>query len=70
MEQIEDGKEDHNVLARLRDESSGVTPAIESVLTDFVQHVFDHVDGKQISAGRFLGVESARTHIRRCKADL
>jgi hypothetical protein len=32
--------------------------------------VFDHVDGKQISAGRFLGVESARTHIRRCKADL
>jgi len=70
MEQIEDGKEDHNVLARLRDESPGVTPAIESVLTDFVQHVFDHVDGKQISAGRFLGVESARTHIRRCKADL
>ena len=35
MEQIEDGLEDHNVLARIVGEDTQVTPAIEAKLTDF-----------------------------------
>jgi inorganic pyrophosphatase len=63
MEQIEDDKPDHNVLATLLDENMHITTEIQTILTDFVLNVFRHVAGKQIRVGRFLGAIDARAHI-------
>ena len=40
MEQIEDGKVDHNVLVKPRGEDIELTTEIQMVLTDFVLNVF------------------------------
>ena len=64
MEQIEDGKEDHNVLAVLRDEEERLDGKTKQELVDFVSHVFDHVAGKTVLAGNFHGRESAIDYIR------
>ena len=63
MEQIEDAKEDHNVLAVLRGESVSMTPEIIASLTDFVLHVFEHVPGKKVSVGKFLDDYAARDYV-------
>ena len=63
MEQVEDGVEDHNVLAKLPEENVRIRPEVEAVLADFVSNVFRHVEGKRISVGRFLGSEQAEAHI-------
>lgn len=59
MEQVEDGKEDHKILAALPDEFSEITEAIKLQLKDFCEHVFDHIEGKKIEVGRFLGKDDA-----------
>ena len=59
MEQIEDGKEDHNILASPTGEDVVLDERRKAVLIDFVRHVFDHIEGKQIRAGRFLGHQEA-----------
>ena len=64
MEQIEDGKEDHNVLAVIRGEDERIDSKTEQELVEFVSHVFDHVAGKTILAGNFRGRESALDYIR------
>ncbi len=64
MEQIEDGKEDHNVLAVLRDEEERLDGKTRQELVEFVSHVFDHVAGKTVLAGNFRGRESAIDYIR------
>ena len=63
MEQIEDGEEDHNVLARPLGESGVVDSEVRDKLTRFVEAVFAHVGGKQISVGQFLGPEAAAAHV-------
>jgi inorganic pyrophosphatase len=63
MEQMEDGQEDHNVLARPVGESGVVDSEVREKLTRFVEAVFAHVTGKEISVGRFLGSEAAKAHI-------
>ena len=63
MEQFEDGQNDHNVLAMLTDEDICVDRDIELELTEFVNHVFEHVEGKRIRVGRFLGESAATAHI-------
>jgi len=67
MEQIEDGKEDHNVLAVIRDEGERLDSKTKQELIEFVSHVFDHVAGKTIQAGNFRGRESALDYIRQHK---
>jgi inorganic pyrophosphatase len=64
MEQIEDGKEDHNVLAVLRGEEERLDSMTKQKLIEFVNHVFDHVAGKTILAGDFRGRGSAMDYIR------
>lgn len=66
MEQVEDGKADHNVLAVLPGENLVADAGICSTLADFVAHVFDHVRGKQINVGRFLGKEDAKAYMLTC----
>ena len=54
MEQIEDGKEDHNVLAVPMGEKLPEGAKHEETLNQFAGHVFDHIEGKRIRTGRFL----------------
>jgi inorganic pyrophosphatase len=63
MEQVEDGKVDHNVIAVIQGEKGSVTKEIERTLTEFVSHVFDHVPGKTIRVGKFRGREGALEYI-------
>jgi inorganic pyrophosphatase len=63
MEQVEDGKVDHNVLAVIPDEKRIVTKDVECALRDFVTHVFDHIPGKTIRVGEFRSREDAIEYI-------
>ena len=65
MEQIEDGHEDHNVLAVPFGKVVSIRPEIQTILTDFVSHVFDHMKGKVITVGPFLGSKDAEDYIAR-----
>ncbi len=65
--QIEDGEEDHNVLAVVQGENLEVDHGTRTKLTNFVGHVFDHVRGKQIWVGKFLGVQEAEAQVLRCR---
>jgi hypothetical protein len=47
MEQIEDGQEDHNVLAVPFGEQAEVDHTVQQILSEFVCGLFEHVIGKQ-----------------------
>ena len=66
MEQIEDGKEDHNILARLSSEQVVINEDVRNKLTEFVSHVFDHKVGKVVKVGRFLEKDAAEKYIEQC----
>lgn len=63
LEQWEDGLSDHNVLACPAGESARVDAAVQSALSVFVAHVFEHIPGKRVRAGRFLDAQAAARHI-------
>jgi inorganic pyrophosphatase len=63
MEQFEDGLDDHNIIARLVDETPRVTPDTETALTQHVLACFRDVPGKRVAIGQFLGIEAAHSHI-------
>ena len=63
MEQVEDGREDHNVLARIPGESPVIDEALRRVLSEFSRSVFAHVPDKRMTVGRFLGADAALAHI-------
>lgn len=67
MEQFEDGKEDHNILAILKGEDTKVNFEVKEKLKEFVSHVFDHRKGKVVRAGNFHGKEKAEEYIEKCK---
>jgi inorganic pyrophosphatase len=54
LEQIEDGQEDHNILAVQPGEHFELTPAVETQLRDFVLNVFGDIPGKRITVGHLL----------------
>lgn len=66
MEQFEDGKEDHNVLAKLPGEEVKMTEEFRDMLTEFVLHVFDHKRDKVVKVGRFLDKKEAEEYINQC----
>ena len=66
LEQIEDGEEDHNVLAALPGEAPEIDPAMMDTFRQFISHVFDHIPGKEIALGRLLPREVAEAQIRLC----
>lgn len=59
MEQIEDGEEDHKILAIMPGEEAQIDGTIKNLLSDFVTHVFEHIPGKVIKVGAFHGRETA-----------
>jgi len=63
MEQIEDGKEDRNVLAIIRNEEEQLDDKTKQMLIEFLSHVFDHVAGKTVLAGGFRSRESAIDYV-------
>jgi inorganic pyrophosphatase len=63
MEQWEDGAIDHNIIARPVGEPQQITAALEAQLVDFVSHVFEHLPGKVVRAGRFLDAPAALQHL-------
>jgi inorganic pyrophosphatase len=65
FEQVEDGKEDHNILAVQAGEEFELDLAVEDVLRDFVMNVFADVPGKSMTVGRFLGRDDALALIER-----
>lgn len=67
LEQIEDGKEDHNILAVLPGETAVLGGDTKNKLTDFVSHVFDHRKEKVVKVGRFLGRNDAEQAIKRAQ---
>jgi len=66
MEQIEDGMEDHSLLAVPINESAELTTQVKATLVDFVKHVFQHKKGKVIQAGRFWGPKEAKSYLEKC----
>ena len=64
MEQVEDGAEDHNVLATLVGETGTVDAGLQETLRAFSLTVFGHIEGKRMIVGRFLGPREAEAHIR------
>lgn len=59
MEQVEDGEEDHKILAVLVGEHFELADEIKAKLEDFTQHVFDHKEGKDMQVGNFYGRDKA-----------
>lgn len=59
IEEIEDGKEDRKILAKLSDESPSIDDPIKQVLIEFTSHVFDHRVGKVMRVGNFYGKKEA-----------
>lgn len=66
MEQTEDGLSDNNVLAKVVGERAKVIAEVRKVLTQFVQNVFNHIPGRQIGVGDFLGPGQAARAIQTC----
>lgn len=60
-------EKDHNILAHVVGESTELTAEIKRVLTEFVLHVFDHIDGKVVNVGSFLGQEAAEREIEKTR---
>jgi inorganic pyrophosphatase len=63
MEQLEDGQEDHNVLAVMPGEQALLSEAVKQQLTEFVRRVFDHIPGKRIAVGNLRSSEDALKHL-------
>jgi inorganic pyrophosphatase len=63
MEQWEDGAVDHNIIARPIGEDQEITAEIQTALLEFVHHVFDHIPGKVVRAGRFFDADEANRHV-------
>lgn len=59
-------EEDHTVLATLVGETACIDEALKSALRDFILHIFDHLPGKKITLGQFLGKEAAIRYIQEC----
>ena len=67
-ENIEKEEIDHNVLMVVKGETSGIIDdEIKNTLTDFVLHVFDHIQLNKNKVGNFLGKEAAIKYINSCK---
>jgi len=63
MEQIEDGEIDHKILANLVDAPKSLDQIGKQTLIEFATHVFEHIPGKRMKIGQFLGREAALEYL-------
>ena|SRR5215813_4787507 len=68
MEQIEDGEEDHKILAGMPGDATEINDDTRRILREFVSHVFDHIPDKVITVGAFGGPEEAIRHVEQNKS--
>jgi inorganic pyrophosphatase len=59
FEEIEDGEEDHKILAVPVGENWVIDDETENILRDFSARVFSHMPDKKKIVGRFLGAADA-----------
>lgn len=59
FEEIEDGEEDHKILAVLPGEVCEIEENLQQIFKDFSAKVFSHLPGKKKEIGRFLSKEEA-----------
>lgn len=59
FEEIEDGEEDHKILATLPGETWDIDENLQQIFNDFSAKVFSHLPGKKKEIGRFLGKKDA-----------
>ncbi|MEK7499067.1 MAG: inorganic diphosphatase [Patescibacteria group bacterium] len=64
VEQLEDSVNDHKILVVPIGESAEITDEVKSKITDFILHVFDHKETKEIKVGNFYGKEEAEKYIK------
>ena len=67
FEEIEDGEEDHKILAVLPGENWDNDQDLEQIFRDFSAKVFSHLPHKKKDVGKFLGKEDALRLIERAK---
>ncbi len=65
MQQIEDGEEDHNVLAATEGQWFELNEDVKRILTEFVMHVFEHISDKNMQVGEFLSQSAAVDYVTR-----
>jgi len=59
---------DHNILAVLaKEEQNVINPEVKKRLTDFILHVFDHIQPNKTRVGDFLDKEATLQYIEKCK---
>ena len=66
LEQIEDGEDDHNILATVPGETPEIGSSVVDTLHQFISHVFEHIPGKRMPIGRLLSTAAAQAHIQNC----
>ena len=57
-------EQDHNILASLKGESAEINNSVKEKLINFASHVFDHIEGKVVKVGKFLGKEEALKEVK------
>jgi len=67
FEELEDGDEDHKILAVPKGDSWKIDTQLEEIFKEFSANVFAHLQGKKKIVGRFLGPESAQELIERSR---
>ncbi len=59
FEEIEDGKEDHKILAVPVGENWAIDTETKNIFREFSPKVFSHIPGKKKALGRFFGKKQA-----------
>lgn len=58
---------DHNILAVMEGvDESMINDEVKNKLSDFVNHVFDHISPGKVRVGNFLDKKSALKYIKKC----
>ena len=67
FEEIEDGEEDHKILAVPVGQTWDIDEELRRTFTAFSEQVFSHLPGKKKVVGRFLGLTEAEALINRSR---
>lgn len=59
FEMIDNGEEDHKILAHFLDEGVTIDEEVRARLREFIHHVFDHLPEKKVQMGDFFDGEAA-----------